>query len=430
MEPSFLFQRLGIALTLGLLVGLQRERADSGLGGVRTFPLITVLGSVSAALSMSFGGWVVAAAMIGLTIVVGVANFMRRDENDGGITTEIAILLMFGVGALLIVGPLEVAVAVGGGTAVLLHFKPELHGFADKLDTADVKAIMQFALLSCVVLPVLPNQNYGPFGVFNPFQAWLMVVLIVGISLVAYVIYKFLGTDAGTLLGGVLGGVISSTATTVSYARLTRQQPTLATSAATVIQIASAVVYLRVLIEISAVAPEFLRTALFPILAMLALTLLPAGAWWLLRRGRVTGMPQQANPSELRSALVFAAIFLAVSFALAAAKEWYGGRGLFAVALLSGLTDMDAITLSTSRLVSREQLDMTYGWRLIVVASLANLVFKACMISLLGTWKLLLYVLVLFAVPVVGGIVLLLMWPDHWTADALLPLLVAGDKAD
>ena len=423
MDESFLFQRLGIGLLLGLLVGLQRERAASGLGGVRTFPLITLLGGVTAVLASHFGGWVVAAALLGIAILVGVANVIRRDKNDGGITTEIAILLLFALGAMLVVAPPAVAVAIGGAAALLLHFKPELHGFAAKLDPPDVRAIMQFVLISCIVLPVLPNRPYGPFGVFNPFQLWLMVVLIVGISLVAYVIYKFFGTDAGTILGGLLGGAISSTATAVSYARRTRDQAALAPSAAVVIQLASAVLYLRVLIEISAVAANFLPSALLPIGIMGIITLLPGLFFWLFTRRQETEMPEQKNPSELKSALVFAGIFLVVSLALAAAKQWYGGRGLFAVAVLSGLTDMDAITLGTARMVKQQTLEASAAWRLIVIASLANLAFKAGIVAVLGTGRLLVYVLLLFAVPVLGGLLLVALWPDQWTVDALVPLL-------
>jgi uncharacterized membrane protein (DUF4010 family) len=180
METTF--QQLGIALLMGL-VGLQREHAASPLAGLRTFPLITILGSLCALLDqkVAWPGVTVAAGFVGVIALVGVGTFTRflADEADRGLTTEFAILLMYGVGAYVVLGEMLIAVAIGAGVAVLLQFKPELHGIAARLGDEDLRAIMQFALITCIVLPVLPNKAYGPYAVFNPFQIWLMVVLIV-----------------------------------------------------------------------------------------------------------------------------------------------------------------------------------------------------------------------------------------------------------
>jgi uncharacterized membrane protein (DUF4010 family) len=227
MELGFLFQQLGIALGLGLLVGLQRESVASRLAGLRTFSLVTLFGSICALLATMFGGWVIAAGLIGLAglILAGKYSDAQAGTPDPGLTTEVAILLMFGVGAYLIVGHRTVAIAIGGGAAVLLHFKGQLHGAVERLSDKDIRAIMQFALISLVILPVLPNQAYGPYAVLNPRNIWWMVVLIVGISLSGYIVYKFFGEKVGLLIGGVLGGLISSTATTVSYSRRTAHDP-------------------------------------------------------------------------------------------------------------------------------------------------------------------------------------------------------------
>ena len=173
---------------------------------------------------------------------------------------------MFGVGAMLPVAPLAVAIAIGGGVAILLQFKIELHAFAEKLGMSDLKAIMQFVLITFIILPILPNRAFGPFEVLNPFETWLMVVLIVGMSLGGYIVYKFFGRDAGILLGGVLGGAISSTATTVSYARRAKDSAMSTRIASIVIMIASTVVFARVLIEIAVVSPAMFRVAAPPII--------------------------------------------------------------------------------------------------------------------------------------------------------------------
>ena len=455
-----MFQQLGIALLLGLLVGLQREHAASGMAGMRTFPLITVLGSLSAILADHYQeSWIVAAGLLAIVTVTvvghvfresgtgslfreqkggtgpvcakhppgssGKANLYRFPDPHPGTTTDVAMLLMYAVGALVVIGPIPVAIAVGGGVAVLLQFKPELHGIARKLGDEDLRAIMQFVLITCIILPILPNQNYGPMNllqlrapsaepgpldVLNPFETWLMVVLIVGLSLGGYIVYKFFGRDAGILLGGILGGAISSTATTVSYARSTRYDPSSAGTAAIVIMIASTVMYLRVLLAVTVVSSQdlaFLKTVLVPVGVLMLLTLLPAMALWLCVRRQPAQMPEQTNPTQLKSAIVFGLMYAGVLLALAMAQYFWNGRGLYAVAFFSGLTEMDALTLSTARMSLTDPLVASDGWRLIVLAAMANLISKAGIAGLLGGWRLLIRISLLFAIPMFGGAALL-----------------------
>src|SRR3972149_5991637 len=339
---STIFQQLGISLLLGLLVGLQREHAASGIAGMRTFPLITVLGTLSALLTNSLGIWVVPTAMLGVMAVIIMGHLIqfRQGEPHLGTTTDMAMLVMFAVGAYLVDGPMVVAVAVGSGVAVLLQFKPEMHGLAKKLGDEDLRAIMQFVLLSCIILPVLPNKNYGPstlFGlpqptldVFNPFETWLIVVLIVGMSLGGYIVYKFFGRDAGILLGGILGGAISSTATTVSYSRQAKNNPLDKRIAAIVILIASTVSYVRVLIAVGVVAQhDFFLRVCGPVGILMAATLAPAAAIWYRSRRQPYAMPDQKNPTQLKSALIFGVMYVGVLLALAAGKAFIGGGGLY-----------------------------------------------------------------------------------------------------
>lgn len=411
MPLSILFQQLGIALGLGLLVGLQRESVASRMAGVRTFPLVTMFGAVSALLSQSFGGWVIAAGLIALAslVFVGKQAELKQENPDPGLTTEIALLLMFGVGAYLFAGHREIAIIVGAGTAVLLHFKGQLHEAVAKLSSTDLKAIMQFALISMVVLPVLPNRTFGPYSVLNPRNVWLMVVLIVGISLSGYIVYKFFGEKAGLLLGGILGGLISSTATTVSYARRTASRPEASRSAAVVILVASAIVFVRVMLEIGAVAPSFMFAAATPLVLMMLAIVALVGLMWFWWKGQLNEMPEQDNPTELKSALFFGLLYALILLAVAWTKDRFGDGGLYFVASLSGLTDVDAITLSTSQLVNLGRLDYEQGWRLIVVATMSNLVFKMLTIAALGHRQLLFRVCAGFSAAWLVGLLLLLI---------------------
>jgi uncharacterized membrane protein (DUF4010 family) len=223
-------------------------------------------------------------------------------------------------------------------------------------------------------------------------------------------VYKFLGVRAGLILGGILGGVISSTATTVSYSRRTSTAPEFSRLAAVVIMIASAVVFGRVLLEIAVVAPSFLTVASWPILTLFVVVGLLSVWLWFQGGDQDMEMPPQENPSELKSALFFGLLYALVLFAVAAASERFGDRGLYVVALLSGLTDVDAITLSTAQLVNSGRLDGEDGWRLVVIALTSNLIFKVATIAVLGHRQLLRKIAPLYAVALGAAVILLIVW--------------------
>lgn len=414
------FENLGIAVLLGMLVGLQRERVAEPLAGLRTFPLITVMGVLAALIDQQIGtgGWLVVGGLVAVSAMAITSNLQRvgNDRQELGTTTEIAILVMYLVGSYLVVGDRVVAIAIGVGCAVLLEFKPELHGIVARLQDRDVRAFMQFALVTFVVLPILPNKSYGPenLRVLNPREVWLMVVLITGIGLAGYVLYKLFGQTLGTVLGGILGGAISSTATTVSYSRRTTAGEVPDSLAATVVCIAAAMVYVRVLIEVGVVAPSFLTKVAGPVGCLLVAGIFAALAAWFYGRSQREPPPDFKNPSELKTALAFGAMYALVLFALAAGREYFGGQGMFLVAGISGLTDMDAITLSTSRLVANGDgagLDPSTGWRLIVVALLSNLVFKVGMIGFLGSRRMFVFVAQLLGLQIAAALALLMLWP-------------------
>jgi uncharacterized membrane protein (DUF4010 family) len=403
---------LGVALGLGLLVGLQRESTSSPLAGLRTFPLVTLLGAVCALLSAGTSGWVLAAGLVGVAAATAMGNAarLRGPAPDAGITTEAALLLMYALGAYAVLGQRAVAVVAGGTVALLLHFKAELHGVVKRLAESDLRAVMQFVLLALVVLPILPDATFGPYAVFNPRETWLMAVLIVGLSLCGYIALKFFGERAGIVVGGLLGGLISSTATTVSWSRLTRGRPETARAAALVIVIASTVVYGRVLAEIAAVSRPFLPVAAPRILALAAAMAVAAAALWLRTRGEAPVSADGQQPASLKTAFTFAALYGVVLLAVAIVNDRFGAQGLYAVSAISGLTDVDAITLSVARLVASGQAAPELGARLVVVGVLSNLAFKGALAGLLGDARLRLFVAVVFGLQLLAGAVMLAVW--------------------
>ena len=445
-----LFAQLGLSLLLGLLVGLQRERSKGRIGiGMRTFPLVTIFGTICGQVASHQGGMVIFSGLICLTFILIVPSLVElffsretaRDQKDGspgnlpenardlvkanparefGITTEVSALVMFGVGVLLVFQPLVVGVAVGGTVAVLLQFKIELHRIAERLTETDMKAIMQFVLVTFIILPVLPNKMFelGGLSIINPWETWVMVVLIVGLGLFGYVAYMLFGRDAGIFLGGLLGGAISSTATTVSYARQAKVSSAYRTVAPVVIMIATAVSFIRIFVEISVISIDFLRVSFPPLLFNMMLVAIPSIFLYLKIRRKPMQMPPQENPTQLKSALMFGVMYAIVSFAMTAVKDTLGNSGLYVVSAISGTTSMDAVTLSVSRIVADGLsadvpiVAMQTGWRLIVAGMLANLVAKAFFVLLVADRKLFKKVLACFAIPLIGGILTILFWPS------------------
>lgn len=401
---------LVIALGLGLLVGLQRE-SQARTAGLRTFALVTLGGAIAGMLVPAAGGWVVGCGLLAVAILGAIDHFADNQNGRSGLTTEAAMVAMYLIGVVVTVLDERLGVVLAGTVAVLLQAKARFRKVMDRLGDDDVRAIMQFALLSLVILPVLPNRDFGPWAVLNLFEIWLLVVLIVGINLAGYIAWKFVRADTGALLTGMLGGVISSTATTVSYSRRAREQNDGAAMSAVVIMIATAVVLVRVLIEIAVVAPQILRSVVVPIAIVFAVAVfLSAAIWWRVR-GQAADMPQQKNPTMLRAALIFGVLYAVVLIAVAWVNEGAGEAGLYAVAAMAGLTDVDAITLSTAQMAKAGEISPAMTWRVILIAFVSNLVFKAGIIAAIGSRRLLATIATLFGILGAGTGLLLILYP-------------------
>jgi uncharacterized membrane protein (DUF4010 family) len=397
---------LAVALGLGLLVGLQRERYSQS-AGLRTFALVTLAGTIAGQLLPIVGGALAAVGLFAVAALAAVDHF--RDEQKTGLTTEAAMIAMYLVGLYLSAGSIRIAVVLGGSVAVLLHAKARFRHIMERLGEDEVRAIMQFALLALVILPLLPDRNFGPWGVLNVFEVWLLVVLIVGINLAGYIAWKFTRDDTGALVTGLLGGVISSTATTVSYSKRADREDGAARVAAVVIVIATAVVLVRVLIEVAVVAPSLFAQVAMPLGSLLVVSATVAFVMWWRTRGAAAEMPDQKNPTMLRAALLFGVMYAVVLLAVAWTRELAGERGLFVAAAIAGMTDVDAITLSMSRVAAAGQITVSQLWRVIVVAFLSNLVFKAAIVAFAGSRRLLAPVSDAFGVMIAGAVVIMMV---------------------
>jgi uncharacterized membrane protein (DUF4010 family) len=384
--PQFL-----TSLAIGLLIGLERERTPSAKAGLRTFALVALFGTLSALLSTRLGSpWLLIAGLLAVAGMI-IAAYLNNpgEDNDPGTTTVIALLLCYGLGAMIWFGLAKLAVMLAIGVTALLYFKPELRGFSQRLTRRDLVAVLQFSVLTFIVLPILPDQSYGPYQAFNPHQAWLMVVLISGISLAGYTALHVVGTRYGAPLLGFLGGIVSSTATTLLYAKNSRSNQTLANLAASVIVIAGMVVLLRLLVISAVVAYDTLH-ALLPVLAGGFLFGLAVALYNWRKMSKATGLniPETSNPAELHTAIGFGLLYVGVLLGSAWMQDIAGSRGLYAVALVSGLTDVDAITLSSLRLFNLGQLSELQTVTAIALAFVSNLAFKFGIVLFIGGWHL------------------------------------------
>jgi len=278
---------------------------------------------------------------------------------------------------------------LGIAATVLLYFKPELRGFSQRMSRHDLLSVLQFAVLALIVLPLLPNRNYGPYGALNPHQIWWMVVLIAGVGLAGYAALRLVGQQRGAVMLGLLGGLVSSTATTLSFSRHARASSAMVPIAVIVIVLANLVVLVRLGVLAALLAPGVLPQLLPVLLGGLVAGGLGAvyGVRLLRPQGELPALAM-GNPTELRPALGFGLMYGVVLLAAAWLSDWLGNRGLYAVALVSGLTDVDAITLSSLRLHNLDKLSVAILVNVITLAVLANLVFKSVLTLAIGGWQL------------------------------------------
>lgn len=390
MEPYETHLALATALAVGLLVGLEREqskpeRGGVQLGGIRTYPLFALVGALATLLEPA-SMWLPLIALAGVFALVAVSYAADIKRNtDHGMTTEISVIGVYLLGALAasrgIVEPAPdrflLVAALGVAMTFLLSSKPLFHSLAQRVSREDFYATVKFLIVAVIALPLLPDRDLGPFGAINPRHLGLLVVTISGLSFLGYVAMRLYGAQRGLLLGAALGGLVSSTATTLSFANRTRDEPRLAPVAAGAIAIAWTIMLGRVGVLVALIHPALLLTLWIPLAAMIAGALV--GLLLTFRRADSDRVELDLkNPFELGSAIKITLLFGVVLLVTKGANEYLGAEGLYAASALSGTTDVDAITVSTARLASGG-LDHVVATASIVIAIAMNTIVKAGM---------------------------------------------------
>jgi len=385
--------RFGLAFVIGILVGLQREyahqQAERGLfAGARTLALIGLAGCASALLAnLTSMPWIFIASLLAVGALIAISYFVTASAGDIGLTSEIAAVLVFLIGALCYWGSLEVAAALGVGTAVLLSLKVSVRRFVGRITEQDVLATLKFAVITAIVLPLLPNRTFGPapLDVLNPQNVWLMVVFISAISFIGYVLIKLVGPRRGVGLTGLLGGLVSSTAVTLSFTQRSRGHAALAKPFALAITVAWTMMFARLLVEAAVLNGQLLSALWIPIGGAGGAGLVYCG--YLLFFAREKGGGEEIElkaPFELGPALRFAIAYAAILVVSRGAQMLLGDPGVYVSAAISGIADVDAITLSLARMAGAGTVEIETASKAIVLAAMVNTSVKGGIVLILG----------------------------------------------
>lgn len=386
---------IAVALAAGALIGSERQQSQVGrrvgdFGGVRTFPLLAVLGAVGALLHPVLGPWFVITLLGAVVVVLGISQARTRGD-DLGVSSEVAAIVTFALGALagsveLMANELRYLLVLGvaATTMALLALKRPLHGFIAKVSNDDVYATVKFVLLSLVVIPLLPDRAYGPLDVLNPRKIGLMTALVAGVSFAGYVVARIVGSRRGLLLTGIVGGLVSSTALTLALSSRAKKEPALAPLCTLGIVAACSTMFARILFIVAILHWPLLETLALPVGSMAA-----AGYAYVAvayRSGRDTGSIEEVsyrNPFELSEAVKFGLLYGLILFVAKAAEQYVGPRGIYASAFLAGLTDVDATTISLTEL-HRSGTNATVAAPGILIAAFTNTFIKAGIATFVG----------------------------------------------
>jgi uncharacterized membrane protein (DUF4010 family) len=385
------FKLLGITLAIGLLIGLERgwraRDRDEGMrvAGLRTYGMIGLLGGLWGILSRQIDPLLMGFAFLGLTSILLLAYSKSLDKfEDFSITSIIASLITFTLGALTVFGHITLASASAVVITSLLGFKPLLHGWVKKLEQHELNATLKLLLISVVMLPILPDQGYGPWAAFNPYHIWWMVVLIAGISYLGYFAIRIVGNQHGPVLTGALGGLVSSTAVTLNLSKLSTQYPNMENALAAGILTACATMFARTLLLTSIINPAVFRLLLPALLVMSIFTYFVAFLLWRNARGfRTIEEITLENPFQLGMALKFGAFLVVIMLLSNLLKVYFGDMGTYFLAAISGLADVDPITLSMSQM-SKEGLGVSVAARAILIAVSVNSGIKSIFSWVIG----------------------------------------------
>lgn len=371
-----------VSTGIGLIIGLEREfrktSENDHLAGIRTFPLVSLLGCVLTFTGSFLSIWITAAGLLAFMAFVGITYFIRSTKGHSGITTEISLIIAFVLGMMSSLDLIKEALAATVITTTLLTLKGQFHSFVLKITEEELMAFIKFIILCLLLFPFLPNAPYGPGGLINPQEIGFVVVVVSAISFLGYMLVKFTGASKGVLLTAFFGGMVSSTAVTWMFATRSRKgnvhQDTLYAAG---IVLASSIMFLRMVVVALIFNRTFAVWLLTPCILMFLCGLIYAVL--LIRRTRrpeVEDAPLKFdNPVNILNALGFGALYVAIAYLVFYGDQFLGDKGLILSGLISGLADIDAITINITKL-SKSSAALHTLLKVILLASISNTVVK------------------------------------------------------
>ena len=408
--------KLSVALLLGALTGLQRgwaardQKPGERVAGMRTYALVGLLGGIAALLSLQVTAWVLPATLLAVCLAAVMAYRVRMLQmRDYSITGIIGLLLTFCFGAVAVAVDMAIAATAAVITTIILDNKHEIHSALKHLQEHELDAALKLLVISVVMLPLLPNQAMGPGDMLNPYEIWWMVVLIASISFVGYFAMRVGGTERGILFTSVFAGLASSTALTLHFSRLARQTPQISPLLSSGMLLACGTMYLRILLYCAMINPALLSRLILPLLVMTLVLYVPALLIWRKYRNgtRVEQPALHSNPLDLKSALLLGALLTVILLMASVLQQWLGNTGIYVLAAVSGITDVDAITLSLARM-SQSGLANTTVIIGIIIASSVNNLMKAGMAVSIGGRAMLLRVALPIVLSLLAGLAVML----------------------
>lgn len=382
LTQTDLLIRMLVATGIGFSIGLEREystREDQvrQIAGIRTFIFIVLLGFLCALMALIWGPWIFVAGFLGVVTFVGISYWVSSNKGEMGGTTEFTTLIAYLIGGSLLLGYIEISLAITVIVLTLLSLKLPLRNLIGQANREEVYAVIQFIVVLLLIFPFLPDRTVGPYDVFNPRELGWVVVIISGIGLAGYLLTRIFGMEKGILVTGFVGGIVSSTMVSWIYSRKSREFPQYSNECSVAILVASSLMVVRVFIWVWLFNASMVRTMFVPFLIVVLAGLAVALFYFKNAKDHkeISETPKQGHPLDWRQSLLFAGFYTAIMFLVSYAGDEYGSKGVYISSGIAALTDVDAIAISVSKLAGRT-LDMATAENAILLVALSNTIVK------------------------------------------------------
>jgi uncharacterized membrane protein (DUF4010 family) len=411
--PPF-FQHLLVTAAIGLIIGLEREFNTHGerahVGGIRTFTLAAMLGYLSGTVAANSVLWVIPFTILGFFLLLSVIYYYQVRQERYGLTSELSMLSTLLLGILVSQGYVQESLAVVVVMTALLSVKEQVHGIVKKITEEELFAFIKFAVLALLILPILPDKSFGPEGLINSLELGWLVIIVLSISFTGYLLLKFVG-QRGILLTAIIGGLLSSTMVTWVFSERSREKPELSAPYGAGIILASSVMFIRAFALAAVFYQPVARLLVIPLSVLLVLNLLTAyRVYRLQQHNGETPSLNPGNPLDIRNAVVFTLIYTGITFGMYYARQWSGQVGVYLSGAISGIADIDAITISSAKWASADTEQTGFAASVIILAILSNTVFKAVLSYIRGSEALGKSVVTGFGIILITGTAWLLLW--------------------